>query len=450
MSAAGVNAAEREREREFERERQRERPDAPTTGRLRVLLLCNYAPADAPTICDHINAFFTYSAHDVFTVSNLGDLPDAIDLQRFDVVIIHYSLTLCIDAYVSARTKHRLRAFRGLKVLFIQDEYRFVSQTIAAIRDVGIHLVCSVIPAPELRNVYPPDALPGVRFESVLTGCVPHWLTIYKPLPLAKRRVDVGYRGRRYPAWLGELGLEKWQIADRFHEDARRFGLRCDISYKEHKRLYGRAWVDFIRNCRAVLGVESGASVLDVDGGIAARSDTYAALMDEPSYDTLRKLYFADHERSVTQNQISPRAFEAVALRTLMILYEGHYSGVLTPWRHYLPLKKDHSNMKEIVDVLRDDDAVAQIVANAFAEVALNPEYSYKQFIARIDALIAESITPAMRGAQQGYSFEELHAIRPFFRVDNPYGLDVPRGRVRAPLARIARAARSRVARWLR
>jgi hypothetical protein len=429
---------------------ERERPEAPATGRLRVLLLCNYAPTDAPTVCDHINAFFTYSAHDVFTVSNLGDLPDKIDLQRFDVVIVHYSLTLCIDAYVSARTKHRLRAFRGLKVLFIQDEYRFVSQTIDAIRDVGITLVCSVIPESELRRVYPAEALPGVRFESVLTGCVPHWLTVYKPLPLDKRRVDVGYRGRRYPAWLGELGLEKWQIADRFLEDARRFGLRCDISHKEQKRLYGRAWVDFIRNCRAVLGVESGASVLDVDGGIAARTDTYAALIHEPSYETLRELYFADHERGVTQNQISPRAFEAVALRTLMILYEGHYSGVLTPWRHYLPLKKDHSNMEEIVKVLRDDHAVAQIIANAFAEVALNPRYSYKQFMARIDALLDEEMTPAMRGAPHGYTVEELQAIRPFFRVDNPYGLDVSRGGIRAPLARLARAARRRLARWLR
>lgn len=427
---------------------ERVRPDAPATGRLRVLLLCNYAPMDAPTVCDHINAFFTYSAHDIFTVSNLGDLPDAIDLHRFDVVIIHYSLTLCIDAYVSARTKHRLRAFRGLKVMFIQDEYRFVSRTIEAIRDVGIQLVCSVIPESELRQVYPREALPGVRFESVLTGCVPQWLTIYRPLPLAKRRIDVGYRGRRYPAWLGELGLEKWQIADRFLEDAKRFGLRCDISYKENKRVYGRAWVDFIRNCRAVLGVESGASVLDADGGISARSDTYAALIEDPPYEKLRDLYFAQHERGITQNQISPRAFEAVALRTLMILYEGHYSGVLTPWRHYLPLKKDHSNMAEIVEALRDDHTVAQIVANAFAEVALEPRYSYKTFIARIDALIAEGMTPAMRGAEHGYSMEELQKIRPFFRVDNPYGLEVP-GR-RLSLGRLARGARRRVARWIR
>ncbi|MBT8506740.1 hypothetical protein B1F79_04690 [Coxiella-like endosymbiont of Rhipicephalus sanguineus] len=50
----------------------------------------------------------------------------------------------------------------------------------------------------------------------------------------------------------------------------------------------------------------------------------------------------------IDYNQISPRHFEAVATKTLQILYEGEYSNILKPWVHYVPLKKDYSNFDEV------------------------------------------------------------------------------------------------------
>ena len=51
---------------------------------------------------------------------------------------------------------------------------------------------------------------------------------------------------------------------------------------------------------------------------------------------------------------ISPRNFEAAAFRVCQILYEGHYSGVMEPMRHYIPLRKDFSNFDEVVERFRD------------------------------------------------------------------------------------------------
>jgi hypothetical protein len=38
---------------------------------MKILLLCNYDPYNAATVCDHINAFPFYSAHDVVVHSDL-------------------------------------------------------------------------------------------------------------------------------------------------------------------------------------------------------------------------------------------------------------------------------------------------------------------------------------------------------------------------------------------
>ena len=43
---------------------------------------------------------------------------------------------------------------------------------------------------------------------------------------------------------------------------------------------------------------------------------------------------------------ISSRVFEAIASRCLLILFKGDYSGIIKPWKHYLPLEKI-SNVKK-------------------------------------------------------------------------------------------------------
>ncbi|WP_375326281.1 hypothetical protein [Candidatus Tisiphia endosymbiont of Nemotelus uliginosus] len=359
---------------------------------MRILLLCNYEPYNAAMVSDHINAFTLYSIHDIVVcstlVKNQGNIPDRFSLEEFDVVIIHYSIFLAVDAYVSAKTKDKLKIFQGIKGIFLQDEYRFVNHTVELIAEIGFHVVFTCIPEESIKQVYPPYILPGVQFINVLTGYVPEALLAYKPLSLKHRKFDVSYRGRKYPLWHGRLGLEKWQIADKFLQDAKYFKLRCNISYKERDRLYGARWVNLLQNSIAVLGVESGSSVCDFTGEISANVETMQALLKLDDYEFYRRHYFADLEDKIYFAQISPRCFEAIALRTLCILYEGEYSGILTPWRHFVPLKKDHSNMAEIVACLKDSIQVSTIISNAYSEIAANPKYSYQNFIKRVDVIL--------------------------------------------------------------
>lgn len=415
---------------------------------LRILLACNYDPANAATVCDHINAFPRYSRHDIHVLSKVGEIFDGLDLANFDVVVIHYSLALALETYVGPRSRRALAAFRGAKAVFIQDEYRFVNATLEALEACGVDLVFTCLAPAEAARVYGRTRDGQLRTEQVLTGYVPHFLLSYPPNPLAARRTMVGYRGRTYPAWHGEQGREKIRIGKLFKRDAKRFGVTTDIAWSERSRLYGRDWLDFIRGCQAVLAVESGASVFDFDGAVAARTESFAALVERPhpipglarkaSYETLRDRFFAGREDEIDIAQISPRVFEAIALRTLVIAYPGRYSGVIQPWRHYIPLDKDHGNMAQVAAALRDVDQVAEIIANAYAEVALNPAYSYAALIDRFDARVADLAAqraPAASDDCIGDAFRAAFRVR---LIDNPHDLKGP-GPIRRAAGKLLR-----------
>lgn len=364
---------------------------------LRVLLLCDYREDIAATVREHIDALTRYSRHHVRMLSIFGDLPPRLDLNHFDSVIIHYSLVACHNAYLSPRARAALRSFPGLKAIFVQDEYRHVDASIAAMREIGIHVLFTCVPDPEIEKVYSSERLPGVRKVNVLTGYVPEDLLKKEVLPYSERPIDIGYRARKVPAWLGDLGYEKYQIGRNFRDDAAGDGLLLDISFREEDRLYGEQWINFVARCKAMLGVESGASVFDFTGEIQHKVDDHARRNPGASFQELRRLYFADVDGKIALNQISPRCFEAAALRTLLVMYEGEYSGRMVPWRHYVPLKKDHSNHSEVIAVLKDASRAEQIIEAAYREVACNPNNTFQAFVDQFDKIIASAFNASQR-----------------------------------------------------
>jgi len=160
-----------------------------------------------------------------------------------------------------------------------------------------------------------------------------------------------------------------------------------------------------------MLGVESGASVVDFSGDIQRKVEAHVALKPHTNFAELRSLYFAKEDGRISFAQISPRCFESAALRTLMVLYEGAYSGILEPWRHYVPLKKDHSNLAEVAAILRDPPRLNQIVTQAYNEIARNPRWSFAQATYDVDMVIEETITPEMLSRAAPYSDSQFRAL---------------------------------------
>ena len=360
---------------------------------------------------DHIEAFRRYSRHHIRTF-NTRDMTRsvALDLDHFDVVVIHYSVVLSSPNYLSADFREKLSRFRGLKIEFIQDDYRWTDRETAASREIGIKVLFTVAPEPAASQLYD-VRLPGVRRVQTLTGYVPENLRHRPVKPLGARTIDVGYRARDLPFWFGRLSREKAWIGQRFLELAPAYGLRCDIAWTEHDRIYGDRWIDFVSSCRATLGTESGASIADFDGGAEQAVLTYLRMHPAASYEEVHEAVLRPYEGNVVVHVISPRVFEAAALGTALVMFPGEYSGVIAGGEHYIALEKDFSNMDEVVRQLRDDSLVEAMTARTHDDLIKSGRWSYQALVAEFDRVVDEEAA-ATRGPSQAVRYRLAKAER--------------------------------------
>ena len=370
-------------------------PHRPSDGpRLNVLVLYDAYYRYIGTVREYLEAFLHYSKHRFFFANATAASRAPFDMSVFDVVFVHYSVRMCLPQHISPDFAEAVQNFGGLKMLCIQDEYDCVHMTHEWMERLGYHVVFTCVPQPWVEKVYPAKRLPGIRFISVLTGYVSEDAQRLGPgKPLAERRIAIGYRGRSLSYFYGKLGREKLIIGQRMKEICQARGVACDIEWTEQKRIYGRAWYDFLGSCRATLASESGSNVFDWDGSI--RENITRAVDKNPAleFDEAHALYIGAREGEVQMNQVSPRIFESIAMRTALILFEGAYSGVVKPDEHFIPLKKDFSNVDDVLRKLADDSFVQAMTDRAYRDVIASGKYTYRKYVELIDATIASEMT---------------------------------------------------------
>jgi hypothetical protein len=360
----------------------------------KIILFCD-RPSEyesAATIIDHIDSFKKYSKHEIVTWSTLEGLPDEDILSLFDCLIVHYSISLLYERYVSRETLEKIRSFNGLKVLFIQDEYRRVDFACKQINYAGIDMVYTCAPQNVAKKMYA-RLNERIALRTTLTGFVPEALFEKETKPISKRNIDVGYRARRVPFFLGSKGIEKYLIGKTFLKKANNKNLNCNISSKESDRLYGKAWIDFLSNCKVTLGTESGSSIIDFTGHTEYQLNLYQAFHPFANFDDVPdKFLKSDGELEI--QVISPRCFEAAALGTVLVLYPGEYSGILEKEKHYISLEKDFSNINEVIERIKNHDGLQKIADFAREDLIRSGNYSYENFICSfekdLDQLISE------------------------------------------------------------
>jgi len=78
---------------------------------------------------------------------------------------------------------------------------------------------------------------------------------------------------------------------------------------------------------------------------------------------------------------LSPRHFEACMTRTCQALVEGEYGGILKPGVHYIEIKKDWSNIPEVIKQIEDVDYCERIADNAYRDIVESGSYTYRNFV---------------------------------------------------------------------
>ncbi len=366
----------------------------------RILVLYDHHWTHVKTIQHYLESLRRYSRHQVFYATSLARCP--FDLDYFDAVVLHYSVRVCFAGHLSPSFSSALKRYQGLKCIFLQDEYENTRRTWAALKNLGVGVVFTCVPAESVSKVYPREEFPSTLFVPVLTGYVP--LDIFEipaAPPLAERPLLIGYRGRNIGYWYGDLGQEKVQIGRRMKEICDQRRLRTDIAWEENDRIYGDAWFQFLGSCRATLGSESGCNIFDFDGTLASSIQAELTRNPQATYEEVREKYLVNHQGQIRMNQISPKIFEAIACRTALVLFEGEYSGVLVPETHFLPLRKDFSNIDDVLRRLDDLPALSAMVERAYQDIVLSGRWSYRALGQIFDDALARA-NPAFVHAADG------------------------------------------------
>ena len=373
---------------------------------MNILLLYNASQTYTNTVYEHLCSFLRYSSNRFWYAHHDENQNFCVDLQRFEAVVLHYSIRLPFDQ-ISKSATEVLAQYAGLKVLFIQDEYNNTHRSWEWINRLGFDLVFTVVPEKHISQIYPPKIFPNTRFVGNLTGYVPEHIGYSGSISWpSERSLLVGYRGRDLPLEYGKLGKEKVEIGRLVRSYCKERSLRSDIEWTEAARIYGSNWYDFVVSCRSMLGSESGSNVFDWDGSLAEKILAFRkknpAVPDDVIYGSL----IEPHESAGVMNQISPRAFEAIALKTVLVLFEGEYSGVLKADVHYLSLKKDGSNLDDVFARLSNAGYVDHMARQAYEDIIESGKYSYESFIRMVDCEL-ESAAKHKLGKFKGVTRKE-------------------------------------------
>ena len=145
-------------------------------------------------------------------------------------MVVHYTISLLSARYLPPPVPERLTRFKGLKVQFIQDEYRAVDAVTAAMRSLGIDVLFTCVPEPAAgRSTTHASQRHSPACGFTLPGYVPDELVGREVPRAAERPIDVGYRGRDLPL-ARPTGTGEDRDRTRLPRARRRPGLRCDIS----------------------------------------------------------------------------------------------------------------------------------------------------------------------------------------------------------------------------
>lgn len=350
------------------------------------------------TIDQHLYSFKRYSenANCFYVNIALGNLPSYLWKINFDLVIFHttflaqrWSGAESFRKWALARIE-KLKTNKAVKVALPQDEWLHTNELNRFINEFDVSHVFSVAPPSEWKIIYSGIDQSMVKLHQVLTGYIDDKLinrVAAYSTRISLRDIDIGYRAFRSPEWLGRHGFLKTKIADVFLTDLSAKELKLDISVERKDTIVGDEWYKFLLRCKYFIGVEGGSTVHDPDGDILVKGFEYVKENPKATFEEIEEACFPGMDDNLHLIAISPRHLECCVTRTCQILVEGTYNEILQPGKHYIELKKDFSNLAEVLKLIKKDELRKTITEQAYVDIVLSGTYSYRNFVKEVIAL---------------------------------------------------------------
>lgn len=343
--------------------------------------------SDASTIAEHINSFLKYSRFKVMVINTHKKHQIPGNMDDFDAVVLHYSLFGNFPFQIGTEIQTQISlASKPIKIAFFQDEHQFCQERFTLIKRCGISTIYSILKPEYHHQIYGINA--GVDdVVQTLTGYVDVDMVERAKQLLVRfdKTIDVSYRGRELKYFMGAGAQEKSQIAKKFLASDLSRRLCCDISVNESDRLYGDEWYFLLAKSRCALTVESGVSVFDVHGEV--KPLVRRVFQENPlaDFEEVQHKALLPFENKIFYRAISPRIFECAAFQVCLICFEGEYQGVIDAEKHYIPLRKDFLNIRDVVAQIATPKIVSEIAMRAYEHLILSTKYHYEKFISEFD-----------------------------------------------------------------
>lgn len=347
---------------------------------------------DAQNVEDFILSFSEFSKYQIIYKNVFEGFDE--DIGRIDskIIILHYSMFGTQNYTLSSKYLSFLENTNNHKIAIFQDEGWYFKTRLEFVDKYKIDSILTCFEPSEFNKTY--YKYTNVKnLLSVIPGYVSEEL-LEKAKEFEKsyedRAFDITYRSRELPYFVGDAGREKVEIGHFFNEKLLNSDLDLDICTDNSDRLYGDDWYRFLGESKAVLGIESGYSIVDIDNSVSKKYYDLIAQNSKLTYKEFCEKASVEIEKNsnVFYRTISPRHFEAAAFKCIQILFEGKYSDILEPWVHYIPIKKDFSNFEDVLKSLKNKELVDRIINRAYEDLILSKNYTYEKFIQSFDDFI--------------------------------------------------------------
>jgi hypothetical protein len=348
----------------------------------KVLVIHALRPTSRQTTIDHLLSFREHLPHaDVQYLHFQQPLPKDLGEVSPDLMIVNYDFLnyRFSPLWPFIKRRHKDIADRAGKVVAIaQDDFWANKLLDDWCMDWDVDRILT--PIDNDREVLYPRSIKTREFRTGLTGYVKSG-PVPETKPLAERSIDLGQRVRDMPPHLGRLAQAKARQAVVMADAARTAGFIVDVSTKVEDSFIGTPWFDFLSSCKFTVGMKGGASLHDPRGLIHTKVQSYRVRHPDATFDEIEQHCFKGKDLKYEFTAISPRLFESAMAGTCQILQREDYLGVLEPWRDYIPLEADYSNMNEVLEAMKDLDRCQQIVENAKIALIDSKFFDYSRLV---------------------------------------------------------------------
>ena len=273
-----------------------------------VLVLYYFRPPYAATVEEHASAIGRHSRFPVWSVNVDLGYPPGLDRIEPAVIVLHYSLFGSSEYLLDERFLEFLDGSAGsFRIAFFQDE-SYYAERFAFVDRHRIDLIYTLVEPDHWPKVYGSHTH-GPALAYTIPGYVSDDLIRVaraRGRADAGRQIDVGYRARSLPFYMGRGSQEKREIGIRFRELAADRGLVLDIEVDEPSRLYGNDLYDFIATCRGMLGVEAGVSVFDIDDVVRTAAERLIAERPSITFEEMSERLLNPWEDNIPYRTVTP------------------------------------------------------------------------------------------------------------------------------------------------